>query len=322
MEHAYPFSGSPGRVRVEVAAETDGGIRVAVADGGTWRPVPADRGFRGRGLDLIAALTEDVVDHGPSGTVKQFRLHPAAEPVPTVLPATPGAAGSATLVATDASGRRCLELAGDLDPAGVDTVRAELFRELAGGIPVTLDLTRLGFVASVGLGLLLELRADPDRADLDVVLPDSGPAGRVLDLAGLTGVLVEPARTPAADSAQARSGLPRRQVLVDEGDGGGALPSGGRDPLDRPGTDVPGGEDPGQAGLQEHRRAGQPPAGRGLGREQVRARAHVPPVVEGDRARQPGRPRFRADEHEQRGGGQVSGRAAVPLPHGHRLQSR
>jgi anti-anti-sigma factor len=112
------------------------------------------------------------------------------------MPAPPGAAGSVTLVATDASGRRCLELAGDLDLAGVERVRAELVRELAGGIPVTLDLTRLGFIASVGLGLLLELRSEPGRADLDVLLPTSGPARRVLDLAGLTGVLFEPGTDP------------------------------------------------------------------------------------------------------------------------------
>ena len=97
-----------------------------------------------------------------------------------------------TLVASDASGRRCLELSGDLDLAGVDRVRADLFAELAAGIPVTLDLTRLGFVASVGLGLLLELSQDGERAGLDVLLPDSGPARRVLDLAGLTGVLFGP----------------------------------------------------------------------------------------------------------------------------------
>jgi len=97
----------------------------------------------------------------------------------------------ATLTVTDAGARRCLQLAGDLDLAGVDAVRAELFAELAGGIPVTLDLTRLGFIASVGLGLLLELRQDADRADLDVLLPDSGPARRVLDLAGLTSLLFD-----------------------------------------------------------------------------------------------------------------------------------
>jgi anti-anti-sigma factor len=87
-------------------------------------------------------------------------------------------------------GRRCLVLAGDLDLAGVAAVRGELLAEVRGHRPVTLDLTDLGFVASVGAGLLLQVveqaRAD---GDLDVVLPGPGPARRLLELTGLTAIL-------------------------------------------------------------------------------------------------------------------------------------
>ncbi|MGY1703311.1 SpoIIE family protein phosphatase [Geodermatophilus sp. SYSU D00697] len=188
VEHAYRDTGRAGRVDVELAADRDGGVRVAVRDGGVWRP-PADPGFRGRGLQLIHALTGDVdVHHGPGGTVLRFRLPPTTaltEATPLVPDVT---RTSPTLAVTEADGRRCLELTGDLDLAGVEGVRAALLTQLTAHRPATLDLTRLGFVASVGVGLLLEA-AQVAGDGMDVVLPTGGPARRVLDLAGLTSVL-------------------------------------------------------------------------------------------------------------------------------------
>jgi anti-anti-sigma factor len=75
-------------------------------------------------------------------------------------------------------------------------IREPVLAELADPRPVTVDLTRLGFVTSIGAGLLLEIaeRARP-RGDLDVLLPASGPARRLLDLTGLATVL-----RPGADS--------------------------------------------------------------------------------------------------------------------------
>ncbi|MGY1708479.1 SpoIIE family protein phosphatase [Geodermatophilus sp. SYSU D00758] len=189
VEHAYRDSERTGSVDVELAAERDGGVWVAVRDGGSWRPAPADPGFRGRGLQIISALGRDVeVDHGPAGTVLRFRLPPAAAAavVPPQRGAEAGAAG-ATLTVVEADGRH-LQLAGDLDLEGVDAVREALLAEVAGGRPAVLDLTRLGFVASVGAGLLFEaVRAA--GAGLVVVLPAGGPARRLLDLSGLAGVL-------------------------------------------------------------------------------------------------------------------------------------
>jgi hypothetical protein len=50
------------------------------------------------------------------------------------------------------------------------------------------DLTGVGWLTSVGLGLLLEVaeRAGPRTQFL---LPDPGPARRVLDVTGMTAVL-------------------------------------------------------------------------------------------------------------------------------------
>ena len=87
-------------------------------------------------------------------------------------------------------GRRCLALIGDLDLAGTTAIRELVQAELADPRPVTVDLTRLGFVTSVGGGLLLEVADAPEaHGDLDILLPETGPARRMLDLTGLTSVL-------------------------------------------------------------------------------------------------------------------------------------
>jgi hypothetical protein len=87
-------------------------------------------------------------------------------------------------------------LGAGLDPDAVEdlqlalgeaAVREPLLAEPAAGHPVTLDLTRLGFVTSVGVGLLLE--AARTAGDLEALLPPAGPARHLLDLTGLTGVL-------------------------------------------------------------------------------------------------------------------------------------
>ena len=191
VEHAYGGTDRPGPVDIELTSDRDGGVTVTVLDGGTWRPVPADPGFRGRGLQLIHALAGDVdLDRGPSGTALRFRVVPA--PAPTVPAPRQGAAAGeptpATLAATEAGNRRCLELAGDLDLAGVASIGDALLAELATGRPATLDLTRLRYVTSVGAGLLLQAVETAGGA-VDVLLPGGGPARRLLDLAGLTTML-------------------------------------------------------------------------------------------------------------------------------------
>jgi anti-sigma regulatory factor (Ser/Thr protein kinase) len=67
IEHAYTGDG-PRRddgagVEVDLQLRWAGGGRVVsarVADRGRWRPVPADPGYRGRGLALIRQLSRDM----------------------------------------------------------------------------------------------------------------------------------------------------------------------------------------------------------------------------------------------------------------------
>jgi hypothetical protein len=83
-------------------------------------------------------------------------------------------------------------VAGDLDLAGVTAVRDILLGELRGGVrPLTVDLT--------GLGLLLDV-AGHAGPHTQFLLPDPGPAHRVLDLIGVTTV-VDRSRAGAARAA-------------------------------------------------------------------------------------------------------------------------
>jgi anti-anti-sigma factor len=79
---------------------------------------------------------------------------------------------------------------GDLDLAGTTAIRELVLAELTDPRPITVDLTRLGFVTSVGAGLLLELaEGAATHGDLDILLPATGPARRMLDLTGLAAAL-------------------------------------------------------------------------------------------------------------------------------------
>ena len=190
VEHAYRAPAAPGRVLIELDSEDDGGVRAAVSDGGTWRPAAADAGFRGRGLSMIAAVADDIeVTSGADGTTLRFRLPPPAIPPVLEQPtASDPVEAPASLLVAEVRGRRCLEVLGDLDLAGVRAVRDDLLAEVAAGGKVTLDLTRTGFVASVGVGLLLEAFQSGGE-QLEVVVPPGGPARRVLELTGLTETL-------------------------------------------------------------------------------------------------------------------------------------
>ncbi len=208
VEHAYRDAAVPGRVLVELDLDGDGALTVGVTDTGAWRPAPADPGHRGRGLQIISALARDVdVEHGPSGTTVRFRFVPAAHPTapPPLGPRGPLAERApASLVVSALDGRRRLVLSGDLDLAGVTAVRDLLRGELdgGGGRPVTMDLTGVGWLTSVGIALLQDVasRAGPHAVFL---LPGSGPVRRVLDLTGVASALERAQDGPAAGGRRA-----------------------------------------------------------------------------------------------------------------------
>jgi anti-anti-sigma factor len=198
VEHAYP--GERGECAWSVERAPDGSVAVCVEDFGVWRPPPEDKGHRGRGLELIQALAEDVQvgrRTGPdgaegAGTVVRFRV-PVPVPVVVVrrspgVPPPPRDEPVRVEARADGSGTR-VALVGDLDVVGSAAVR-EALRARVGDAPdgeVTVDLRDVGYLASAGVGLLLELRSDLQRLGTRVsfvVQPGSVPA-RVLAISGV-----------------------------------------------------------------------------------------------------------------------------------------
>jgi anti-anti-sigma factor len=207
VEHAYRGSGD-GECSYRVAREADGGVRVEVRDSGTWRPPPADKGFRGRGLELIAALGEDVevsAGAGPGpGTTVRFRMAaPAGAAVtssgPDARPAAPvREPGTARLAVADGDGGPVRwEVTGEMELATAGAVGEQLqdwLGRLPRGATAVLDLRGTTYLASAGLGLVLAAlaRAGERGADLRVEVAHGTPPARILALAGVGDALGVP----------------------------------------------------------------------------------------------------------------------------------
>jgi anti-anti-sigma factor len=189
-----------------------------------WRPPPEDKGHRGRGLELIAALAEDV-EIGPvpgrgSGTVVSFRLPPATEPAEGDGRRAPGEATSpippprsgawtgdavpARVTSSEGSTGLRLEVAGELDLGSTTVVRGALvsaLERLPRGAVVELDLTSTTYLASAGVGMILALLSETNERGIELRLcsPEGSATARVFALTGLGGLL-EAAAAPASPS--------------------------------------------------------------------------------------------------------------------------
>ncbi|MGY1591960.1 SpoIIE family protein phosphatase [Geodermatophilus sp. SYSU D00708] len=194
VEHAYAGDGR-GECSYRVARDADGGVRVEVRDSGVWRPPPEDRGYRGRGLELISALAAEVeVQHGEGpGTTVRFRVPPPAATAGAVrvpVRITEDGGVPARLLTSDGPEGLRLELVGELDLASTGPLREDVLGRLARlpvGARATLDLRRTTYVASAGVGMLLEALARAGEAGLELrVRTERGtPPARILALAGL-----------------------------------------------------------------------------------------------------------------------------------------
>ncbi|NMO93814.1 SpoIIE family protein phosphatase [Actinomycetospora sp. TBRC 11914] len=185
VEHAYGLVPPEGAgVDVRLTARADGGVGVCVRDHGAWREAPTDPGHRGRGLLLIRAVASDVVvQGGPDGTAVTFTVAPGRHEVAhaDAGEAEQRAERPVRVVMESGPGGPVVRVSGDLDLAGSLEARRRLAPAEYDG-PWTLDVTGVGYLASAGVGLLLE--AVEHGAEL--VLPEEGPAARVLALSGLT----------------------------------------------------------------------------------------------------------------------------------------
>jgi anti-anti-sigma factor len=198
VEHAYRDD-EDGVVDVRLARCDDGAVEVVVRDHGVWRPVPADPGYRGRGLTLVRELTAEteVTSQPEGGTRVRFLLAPdeaggpedvapaadddGADEVPD---APPPAGTPAAVTVEDEAGTRRVLVRGDLDLAAVSGCREALLEAVETGPRVVLDLRGVGHLASAGVGLVLEAlqRARGRGAAADLRTLPASPAARVLAL--------------------------------------------------------------------------------------------------------------------------------------------
>ncbi|MFJ8966017.1 SpoIIE family protein phosphatase [Lentzea sp. NPDC102401] len=192
VDHAYPDT--TGTFDTEIV-HRDGAVRVTVRDHGRWRPAPEDPGHRGRGLQMIHALAEDVeLDSDTTGTTVSFRF----PTTPTgAEPASPPPAKPSDVIGLAArealGGAQVLCLTGDLDTHTSGGLREPLLAHISArpGGPVEIDLTGLGYLSSSGVALLLEAADAARRAGRTIsvtCLRGSAP-DRILTLSGLHDVL-------------------------------------------------------------------------------------------------------------------------------------
>ena len=173
---------------VELRVDGRGDVHASVRDHGAWRPRPVDRGYRGRGLDLIRELSTSLAtEHGPDGTHVRFvlpaQLGPPVRPEPSAPVPVPVPAPRTATRVSDAGGDR-LAVVGDLDLDGVRAVGPRLLRRLGAAEVPVLDLSACGYVASTGVALVVEAaRAAADRGRrLRVLVPAQGSVRRILEL--------------------------------------------------------------------------------------------------------------------------------------------
>ncbi|MGY1667228.1 SpoIIE family protein phosphatase [Geodermatophilus sp. SYSU D00696] len=201
VEHAYAGNGGEGRCEYRLERTADGSVDVCVRDEGVWRPAPADRGHRGRGLELISALATEVEvarttdDRGTagSGTTVRFRFVPAGPgpddpPVRTRPALVPGEPPRVTVHREPS--RLRLELSGEVDldvAAGLRAQALQALEDLPDGARVVLDLRPVTYLASAGVGLVLELCAavTARHGEVDVRTRERSAPARVLALGGV-----------------------------------------------------------------------------------------------------------------------------------------
>ncbi|GAA4861518.1 ATP-binding protein [Actinomycetospora straminea] len=189
IEHGYRDDDGSGQVEVRLARCEEGSVEVHVVDHGSWRPVPDDPGFRGRGLALLREVSRDatVTPVPDGGTQVVFRV-PPGEPEDVTEPRVPDGRSvgrPARIEVRDDEDGRHVVLSGDLDLAGAEACRDAADGALGDGGTVVIDLRDVGHLASAGVGLVLRALQEARRRGVAARLRTApgSPAARVLALA-------------------------------------------------------------------------------------------------------------------------------------------
>jgi len=156
-------------------------VEIEVRDAGAWRePVAGDGG---RGLAMARGFLDELrVEHDATGTRARGR-HRVSRPVPllrgTRSPSAPGPRSGGHIAVADG----VVRLAGPLDPASAEELRAALGEASWGGVrAVTVELAEIEMLSSAAVQALYDARA---AGPVHLVAPLGSPAQHVLDLVGL-----------------------------------------------------------------------------------------------------------------------------------------
>lgn len=109
--------------------------------------------------------------------------------------------------ATHAGDRVVLTVAGDVDLAAQSRFQADLDQAWDGSTDLVIDCSRVAFLDSMGLRVLVRTRQSAEEKGRDLVIADPSEAVlRVLELAGVTELFTikGPVTDPATDSDPAR----------------------------------------------------------------------------------------------------------------------
>ncbi len=193
----------PAEISVEGRLGRDGRLVVSVADTGVW--VEAAPGHRGRGLGLARGFTERVtIERGRPGAegttvTLELPLSRAAQLFESSVDERVGAPESAQAddLLLDDDGSDVLVVAGAVDLTSAEHLHSALLRRSVGGTaPLTVDLTGVGFLGSVGVRVLFEALAwgsaespgspaDETAAGIQLVAAPGSAAQHVLETVGL-----------------------------------------------------------------------------------------------------------------------------------------
>lgn len=209
LEHAYAAVPPPRRaIRLTVDIADDRSLAVTVGDSGVWRAPAVHPGLRGRGLSLMRAIMDRIeVVPAPDGTtVRMWRdLTRAVDRIPAGRAAAGAALGSVD--GHPAPGATTLDPGPHLDAPALPRLRTELAAAAGRTRGLVVDLRGLEHLGSAGVRFLIQVSRDLHDAGstLAVLAPPGSRARRVIDLAGVAGMLTVLDGAPANGRAETAS---------------------------------------------------------------------------------------------------------------------
>ncbi|WP_214369346.1 SpoIIE family protein phosphatase [Pseudonocardia sp. H11422] len=196
IEHAYPV-GEPGRVRVTARLDGRGGVRVTIADDGSWRPGAGTPGRRaphgGFGLavarDLADRLEIETRQRGTTVTATCALQRPTSFGLRSGRRHLTALRGPGLTVTDTGADPPVLAIAGPVDVTTVGELRSAILHATAGCTrPGVVDLAGVTLLTSAGVRLLYEL-TESSQVTPRVIAPAGCAARSVLELTRLEHLL-------------------------------------------------------------------------------------------------------------------------------------